>query len=581
MKLSFEFKIFCNVIVTGLLIFCFSGCHSDKDNPQSQLSGYPIDSDVYTTRDQTVIADEIPADSEGIYPYEISKFTENGYGVWHFEDGIDAGKQVTLMPEGYTGEAVTHTASLLNFFTITDVHIADEETPVSGILAGYHGGNSSGYSPVMMLTTQVLDAAVQTINALHQQKAFDFGMAIGDAANGSQYNELRWYIDILDGQDINPDSGDKDDPVPGPYNDYQDEFKAAGLDHSIPWYQTIGNHDHAWLGTYPVTDYFRAFYTGSEILLMGDLFAADGPENRTDFMGAIDGSTPDGSIIGVGPVADFTTDGILTLPTTPADADRRPLSRTEWMKEFFNTTSNPVGHGFSQDNIDNDFACYSFEPKSDIPIKVIVLDDTQLFDVANMDEYFDIHENGYISQSRFNWLIGELNQGQAEGKLMIISAHIPIAIIGMHPPVVPYSIDSTTLLTKLSQYPNLILWIAGHRHRNVVTPRPSIDPAYPGEEYGFWEVETASLRDFPQQFRTFEIVRNSDNTLSIITTDVDPAVKVGSLAAKSRSYAVAADILFNQTHFLPPSEAYNAELVKQLSPEMQVKIQSYGTPMGK
>ncbi|MFO7481768.1 hypothetical protein, partial [Oceanibaculum nanhaiense] len=133
--------------------------------------------------------------------------------------------------------------------------------------------------------------------------------------------------------------------------------------------------------------------------------------------------------------------------------------------------------------------------------------------------------------------------------------------------------------TKLSQYSNLILWIAGHRHRNVVTPRPSIDPDYSEAEYGFWEVETASLRDFPQQFRTFEILRNSDNTVSIITTDVDPAVKEGSLAATSRSYAVAADFLFNETVYLPPSGAYNAELIKQLSSEMQTKIQNYGTPI--
>ena len=46
------------------------------------------------------------------------------------------------------------------------------------------------------------------------------------------------------------------------------------------------------------------------------------------------------------------------------------------MTEFFMTTSNPVGHGFTQANLDNDFACYSFVPKTDIPLKVIVLDDT-------------------------------------------------------------------------------------------------------------------------------------------------------------------------------------------------------------
>ncbi|MFH0727621.1 MAG: TIGR03768 family metallophosphoesterase [Pseudomonadota bacterium] len=580
MKHAYECKKFYFFIM-ALLIFVLPGCGGDDDSDQSQLKGYPIATDVFTTREKTVIPDTLPSDAETIYPYEISKYEENGYGAWHYGPGVDSGKQPDIMPAGYSGAFVTNTARLLNFFTITDVHIADEETPCSAIDSGYLGDNSSAYSPVMMLTTQVLDATVQTINALHQKKPFDFGMGIGDATNGSQYNELRWYIDVLDGEEIDPDSGVKDDPVTGPYNDYQDKYQATGLDKSIPWYQTIGNHDHAWLGSYPVTDYLRKVYTGTQILLMGDLFT-DGPDSRIDFMGAIDGSTPLGNIIGVGPVANFTTNGILTPPTVPAaDPDRRPLSRSEWMDEFFNTTSNPVGHGFTKANVTNDFASYSFEPKSSMPIKVIVLDDTQLFDVANMDEDFKMHENGYINQARFEWLVTELDKGQAEGKLMIISAHVPIIAIGMAPPLAPTAISSTTLLTKLSQYPNLILWITGHRHRNVVTPRPSIDPAYPGAQYGFWEVETASLRDFPQQFRTFEIVRNSDNTLSILITNVDPAVKDGSLAAKSRSYAVASDYLFNQPDYYPPSNAYNAELLKQLSAEMQVKIQNYGTPISK
>jgi len=70
-----------------------------------------------------------------------------------------------------------------------------------------------------------------------------------------------------------------------------------------------------------------------------------------------------------------------------------------------------------------------------------------------------------------------------------------------------------------------------------------------------------------------------------VTTDVDPAVKEGSFAAIARSYAIADREIILPTpvnqFYLPPSGSYNAELVKQLSPEMQVKIQNYGTPIGK
>ena len=63
---------------------------------------------------------------------------------------------------------------------------------------------TSVYSPVMLYTTQVLDAAMQTVNALHGQAPFDFGISLGDAANSSGYNRLRWYIDVIDGKAITP-----------------------------------------------------------------------------------------------------------------------------------------------------------------------------------------------------------------------------------------------------------------------------------------------------------------------------------------------------------------------------------------
>ena len=116
---------------------------------------------------------------------------------------------------------------------------------------------------------------------------------------------------------------------------------------------------------------------------------------------------------------------------------------------------------------------------------------------------------------------------------------------------------------------------------NTVTPQPNNRADINDHpEQNFWEVETSSLHDFPQQFRAFDIRRNSDNTLSIITTNVDPAVVEGSPAAKSRGYAIGAARIFGATPAVladTTSHASNAELVKQLSPAMQAKIANYGT----
>ena len=166
---------------------------------------------------------------------------------------------------------------------------------------------------------------------------------------------------------------------------------------------------------------------------------------------------------------------------------------------------------------------------------------------------------------------------------MVICAHVPIlpqtSLTDTTPlPVWPgpdYTDDY--VLNTLHQYPNLILWMAGHRHVNVVTPQPdrSGDPTL-----AFWEVETCSLRDFPQQFRTFDIRRNSDNTVSIIITNVDPAVQGNSPAYKSRGYAIGAARIYGSYPLNDPSsQSYNAELVVQLTPVMQSVIAQAGTAL--
>ncbi len=569
----------------GALISFSSGCSKGVVREQARLEGYPIASDVFTTLQKTVV----PAStfSGKLLPQDlcqVAKFGLYGYGQWKAGGPLLSEKRLDIMGSAYDGASVTKKTKLLNFFTFTDIHITDKESPNQLIylqqLNARDAAVTSIYSPIMLYTTHVLDAAVQTINALHKKNPFDFGISLGDTCNSTQQNELRWYIDVLDGRVITPSSGAH---LGAGTLDYQKPYKAAGLDKGIPWYQTLGNHDHFWIGSIPVNEDLRKSYVSDTVFATGDVLADPRNIKKPDYyMGVLDGSTPYGDIKYAGPVANFKNP-----PKVAPDPDRRSLLRTEWIKEFFKTSSSPVGHGFN--GVDpgkgKGFACYSFVPKSTLPIKVIVLDDTQRED----DGSLDIHGHGFLDPERWDWLKKELAAGDAAGQLMIIAAHIPLSVEPTQSEMGWWrdpqnAVTLPDLIAELQSHPNLLLWIAGHRHVNTVKAFISPDPVR-NPEKGFWQVETSSLREFPQQFRLFEIYLNSDATLSIITTNVDPAVKEGTPAAKSRSYAVAAQQIVNTRAVYQdpsplsdpsikpmPTGSYNAELVKQLTPAMRAKL---------
>jgi metallophosphoesterase (TIGR03768 family) len=573
MKTKNKIWIYSLIIMSFVLIFN-SSCRRDD----SHINVIPA-AKVYTTIDRTIIPDAVPA-TPTVQINDPADFAKYGYGTWHYGPGVPCQKRIDIMPSGYNYASVTKASTLLHFFTITDIHITDKESPCQAIffapLAGPYG--ISLYSPLMLYTTQVLDATVKTINDLHKQNPFDLGLALGDMVNSSQYNELRWFIDIMDGKTITPSSGVQ---KPGINNHYQDAFKAVGLDPSIPWYATLGNHDHFWLGSKPINTRVQNAYIGDSILQLGNIFTDANAMNENTFsMGTIDGSTQYGTIIGSGVVASMGT-----IPTVSPDPSRHALTIPDWINQFSTTTSNPVGHGFIQSDPTNVLgACYSFVPKSNVPLKIIVLDDTQDASEAPYEE--GIYGHGELTTDRYNWLMAQLQAGQDANQLMIISAHEPIGVVAQGTPmdwkpVLPGYSSEKNLITQLKSFPNLILWVSGHRHLNNVTAFPSTDPTHP--ENSFWEVETKSLREFPEQFRTFDIVRNSDNTISIITTNVDPVMEDGSLAAIGRSYAIASNQIYGLVGqpLETGSVSYNAELVKQLSPGMKERIKNYGTPINK
>lgn len=552
-----------------------------------------------TTLDEMIVPTALPSPATPLVPQQVSEYASYGYGLWSWDSSsqIPAGfHYLRPDPTMVTDDVVLSVrdplaTTLLTFFTISDVHITDKESPAQVIYLSENFpdpktpapqslplGNSSAYSAVMLTTTHVLDAAVQTINTLHRTTPFDCGIALGDAANNTQRNELRWYIDVLDGKWISPSSGAH---VGDPAIDYQASYQAAGLDKSIPWYQTVGNHDQFWMGSSPVTHALRKTYVGSTVLNMAvdqitslpiDFSAVLNTGN--DYMGLVDGLSPFGDIIHDGPRN--------TPPVVTPDPNRRSLALKQWMSEFRQTTTHPVGHGFTEKMIGDEFACYHFHPRAEVPIKVIVLDDTDKISGGAA---------AALDSKRYNWLVKELDEGERNDELMIICAHIPLrpyATPGSPNPIYPLwslwspasPIAEKTLIDKLHTYKNLVLWLSGHVHRNTITPQLADDG---DPEYSFWEVETPSLRDFPQQFRRFEITRNANHTISIFALDVDLALAapiVGqppSPAWKSRSYAIASQQIYGNPiaqgpNVDPRTGVYNAELIKQVSATMQNKL---------
>ena len=112
--------------------------------------------------------------------------------------------------------------SLLNFVQFSDFQMVDEESPARveflDTTQRIPGAQpfSAAYRPQEALTAQITEAMVRqarnTTSPLTGEQ-LDLTILTGDNADSQQYNETRWFIDILDGgKKIDPNSGI---PVPG------------------------------------------------------------------------------------------------------------------------------------------------------------------------------------------------------------------------------------------------------------------------------------------------------------------------------------------------------------------------------
>ncbi|MEV5505312.1 TIGR03767 family metallophosphoesterase [Streptomyces orinoci] len=470
----------------------------------------------------------------------------------------------------------TRRTGLASFVQFTDLHLNDTESPVRfEYLAPFNG---AAYRPQEALTVRGASALVERINSLSGGPftglPFSMVMATGDNTDNHELVELDWYLRVMSGGRITPNSGDPNryEGVQNsgsaefwnPESAFRDSFKAKGFPEvpgflgaagrpftapglRTPWYSTIGNHDDSIEGTLPDLGLLHSLYTGDRKLEGCD-------ESEAAKLADALRNDPGQAILRLakllrsgGPVRDITP-----------DPRRAPFSPTEFAKAHLDpahTGPGPVGHGFSAADVAKGRLYYTF------PIAEGVLGIS--LDTTNPAGFAD----GSIGTAQLTWLEsvlrahsghwydsdGRVVRGGSGGQLIVIFSHHTSASMGNLLPD-PHHLfekrhDGKAVVDLLQRYPHVVAWVNGHTHENRILPH-----GHPTPERAFWEINTASHIDFPQHARLIEIADNGDGTLSLFTTLVESAARYETDFGDTSDAGLAAlyrELSYNDPHATP------------------------------
>jgi metallophosphoesterase (TIGR03767 family) len=430
--------------------------------------------------------------------------------------------------------------SLAYFAHITDPHIADEASPARHErLFGQKPMFGGFWRPHEAFGPHVLDQAVRAVNRRRISSIpsaggpapLGFALVTGDLADNAQVNEVRWAVRALDGGRVDPLSGrriSRRTPCaappavrrrlnravaqrryagvarsrrllarwPGSLDLAQRPFVAEGL--AVPWFSVRGNHDALAQGHYgPAVMRPRSAPTGCRKVMA----PRPTPAAVADPWGALRRTLPGASFV-------------------PPDPRRRFLRSAAEFRRLHGRADHAHGFGLTppaQRKRSRGHALYySFSPSPGL--RFVALDTT--VDAGGA--------GGNLDHPQYMWLKRELRRARKLDQLVVVYAHHPLEMMDNATPDEaagrfdrdprdsrPIHLGRTgraSLRGLLMRTPNVVLYLAGHKHYDRVWPN------FGRSERGFWQVITNALAGAPQEARMIELMDNGDGSLSILTT---------------------------------------------------------------
>ncbi len=406
-----------------------------------------------------------------------------GYGAYDYGGGelhqprtLDGGSVPSLGPKA---------RRLLRFAHLADLQLTDDESTTRVATLDSRGATSSALRTQDAYLCHLANAAVRAINREDEADPVAFTVLGGDNIDNAQPNELDWLLGIFSGdRPVACDSGDVTDLVAGPLNDPKDPFMPEGL--ATPWLWVSGNHDEEVQGNLAVSNTLRANATSS--------FCA---------LGTRDYSDPDEIRQGTGFVAD--------------DA-REPMFPAELMARLAAVGD---GHGIGADQVERGKAFYHYDVP-DAPVRFVVMDTAaETGGAEGMLRRADV--DAFVAPA--------IEEARALGRIVILVSHHAIDALTTDGGTLGTTQEGAMLPQDfrafLAGYDHVLFSLVGHAHAHDARPIEAGSHAY-------WEVQTASIADFPHQLRMVELWDGDNGHFMLRATAIDVDTSDDALAEQGR-----------------------------------------------